>query len=239
MITRQEGLGIDAVHSVCEDAQGRIWFAGGSTTPYRLDHGKVSAAISSEQSRDLKSVWAVLAARDEAMWMVTNLGILRVSRRELNEFAVGARRSVSFAAYGRGDGLATTEVGGIQPACLKARDGTLWFGTIKGAAFLDPKALGSNSLPPPVLIEEVRIDDEPVKESGSQADGGASEAEDEPRSGVRPSSPITLLPHQRRLEFRFTGLSLTAPARVQFRYQMEGFDPDWVDGGTARTVSYT
>ncbi len=406
MVTRQEGLGIDAVHSVCEDAQGRIWFAGGSTTPYRLDQGKISAAFESGESSGMKSVWSVLAARDGAMWigiyhksvfryhdavltrygpadgmlagcvralledrqgaiwvggfdglsrirqgqvthysqreglscprvwalaegaagrlyvgtdggglnvfqdgrftvytrdhglpdesirslymdaegvlwigaragglsrfedgrffdyrakgglpvrsvgpmledgqgalwMVTNLGILRVSRRELNEFSVGARRSVSFAAYGRGDGLATTEVGGIQPACLKAHDGTLWFGTIKGAAYVDPEALGSNSLPPPVLIEEVRIDDEPVKESGSQADGSASEAEDEPPSGVRPSSPITLLPHQRRLEFRFTGLSFTSPAQVQFRYQMEGFDPDWVDADTARTVSYT
>jgi signal transduction histidine kinase len=41
------------------------------------------------------------------------------------------------------------------------------------------------------------------------------------------------------VEFRFTGLSFGAPGKVQFRYWMEGFDPDWVNGGTTRRISYT
>jgi signal transduction histidine kinase len=54
-----------------------------------------------------------------------------------------------------------------------------------------------------------------------------------------PSAIVKVLPHQRRLEFRFTALSFAAPAKVRFRYRMEGFDPDWVEGGTVRGASYT
>ena len=165
-------------------------------------------------------------------------------------------------AFGRSDGLATVEVGGIQPACLKARDGKLWFGTAKGATFVDPKELKANLLPPPVIIDEVRIDDEVVEEQrsevrgqesgtwrGRDGEGGDGEtASADARAQKSPSprlsdSPllrdlVTLQPHQRRVEFRFTGLSFTAPAKVQFRYRMEA-DPDWVDGGIALSASYT
>jgi hypothetical protein len=147
--------------------------------------------------------------------------------------------------------LATIEVGGIQPACLKARDGTLWFGTTKGAAYLNPKELAGNLRAPPVIIEEVRIDDDVVEEyplvpGAESVPTSASPTGDPPSQIAPPGSPspdhgprITVRPHQRRLEFRYTGLSLAAPTKVQFRYRMEGFDPGWVYPGTARAVSYT
>jgi len=43
----------------------------------------------------------------------------------------------------------------------------------------------------------------------------------------------------RRIEFRFVGLSLSAPSRVRYRYRLEGFDPDWIDGSDSRTAHYT
>ena len=34
-------------------------------------------------------------------------------------------------------------------------------------------------------------------------------------------------------------MSLLAPEKVQFRYRLEGYDEDWVQGGTRRSASYT
>jgi len=42
-----------------------------------------------------------------------------------------------------------------------------------------------------------------------------------------------------RIEFHYTGLSLLVPGRAHFRYQLEGYDPDWVDAGAQRVAYYT
>ena len=238
---RADGLPDDHIRALYVDAQDALWIGTRSGGLSRLKEGHFFNFLA-KGGLGARSIGPMVEDDQERLWMVSNLGILRVSRHELNEFAAGTRDSVSHAAYDGNEGLATIEVGGIQPACLKARDGTLWFGTAKGAAHVNPMELSVNSLPPPVIIEEVLIDGEPVVEPRPQA--GGPMAEHEPlaaaaRTATLPLSPVTLLPHQRRVEFRFAGLSFAAPAKVRFRYRMEGFDPGWVDGGRVRNASYT
>jgi PAS domain S-box-containing protein len=43
----------------------------------------------------------------------------------------------------------------------------------------------------------------------------------------------------RTLEFRYTALNLGSPENVRFRYRLEGFDPDWIEGGNRRVAYYT
>ena len=98
-------------------------------------------------------------------WMGSNRGISRVSRRELNDFAEGRRRSVNAVAFGPVDGLASVEVnGGAQPSGLAAADGTLWFPTMGGVAVLNPAELRRpGATPPPAIVEEVRLNGEPIE----------------------------------------------------------------------------
>jgi len=42
-----------------------------------------------------------------------------------------------------------------------------------------------------------------------------------------------------QVQFEFTALSFVAPENVQFRYQLENLDKNWVDAGTRRVASYT
>ena len=56
---------------------------------------------------------------------------------------------------------------------------------------------------------------------------------------LRPiNTRITLPPGRHHLEFRYTGLSFTAPERVRFRYRLDHVDPDWVEAGSRRTAYY-
>ncbi|MDP3909909.1 MAG: triple tyrosine motif-containing protein, partial [Gemmatimonadales bacterium] len=56
---------------------------------------------------------------------------------------------------------------------------------------------------------------------------------------ARPSAdPLAIGPGRPNLEFRYTGLSLSAPQHVTFRYRLEGFDEDWVLAGTRRIAYY-
>lgn len=241
--TRQQGLPDDHIRALYMDAEGWLWIGTQTGGLSRFREGSFFN-FATRGGIPARSIGPMTEDRVGRLWMVSSLGILCVSRRELNEFAAGARREVSYVTYDRNDGLATIEVGGVQPACLRARDGTLWFGTTKGAAWVNPDNLPHNPTPPPVIIEEVRVDDKPIKLPQSKRTDdrvkgfavGSSSAKSDAESG---SPTLTLLPRQRRVEFRFTGLSFTAPSKVQFRYQMENFDPEWIPSATARSASYT
>ena len=237
--SRAQGLPDDVIAALYVDAEDAVWIGthGGGLSRLRADrffNYQVKGGLPA------RSVGPMLEDNDGHLWMASNLGIVRAKRSELNEFADGVRRSLNYVTFDRSDGLETVEMGGIQPACLKARDGTLWFGTAKGAAYVDPKQLRVNPLPPPVVIDEVRIDGEiPISEvrQGTSEDGSPT-ATLSPTAN-RNRTRVALQPYQRRIEFRFSGLSFVAPTRVRFRYRMDGFDPDWVDGGATRSASYT
>jgi hypothetical protein len=82
---------------------------------------------------------------------------------------------------------------------------------------VDPKDGGRrNALPPPVVVEAVRVD--------RQLQANRSE--------------LDLPPGSREIELEYTALSFAAPEKVKFKYRLEGYDADWVDPGTRRTAYY-
>jgi signal transduction histidine kinase len=143
----------------------------------------------------------------------------------LDRVADGDTSLLRPVVYGRAEGLANLEcTGGFCPAGLKTRDGRLWFSTVKGLAVVDPAQLPADSAPPPVLLEQVRVDRKPL----TSASGNSAEL----------SQPVQIGPGVGRLEFQYTALSFTSPERVLFRYQLVGFDPAWVEAGSRRVAEY-
>jgi signal transduction histidine kinase len=56
--------------------------------------------------------------------------------------------------------------------------------------------------------------------------------------GGGPAEPLRIPRGRRQVEFHYTGLNLTAPERVRFRYRLEGLDSDWVEAGARRVANY-
>ncbi len=50
---------------------------------------------------------------------------------------------------------------------------------------------------------------------------------------------LTIKPGANRLEFQYAGLSFVAPQKVQYRYQLQGFDRGWIEAGSRRAAFYT
>src|SRR5262249_14958909 len=132
------------------------------------------------------------------------------------DLAAGNRTAVESRVFDTGDGMPNRECDFGQGS-LKARDGRLWFATVGGAVAIDPSRLAANPVAPRVQVEGVTVDGEALPVDGKRVIGSG----------------------KRRLEFRFVGLSLAAPARVRYRYRLEGFDKDWTDLRDARSASYT
>ena len=70
----------------------------------------------------------------------------------------------------------------------------------------------TRSTPPPVIIEELHVDGEPVPLGGGK---------------------IIIHPGHKQLDFRYTAISFDAGDKARFRYRVDGLDTDWVDADTS------
>jgi signal transduction histidine kinase/ligand-binding sensor domain-containing protein len=230
--TTAHGLSHDYVRDIYEDADGTLWIGTYGGGLNRFKNG-IFTHITTKNGLFDNIVSRILEDDRGHFWMSCNRGIYRVSRRELNDFVDGKIQAVSSISYGVGDGMATSECnGGAQPAGWKTRDGKLWFPTIKGVAVVDPSRV--NPLPPPVYIEQVVIDGIHYVQSAIRNPQSAIDG-----ISVDLGQPIEIAPDQKDFEIHYTGLCFTAPEKVRFKYQLEGYDGHWVDAGQRRTAYFT
>jgi diguanylate cyclase (GGDEF)-like protein len=214
--TTEQGLAHNTVFRIYEDPTGALWIGtyGGLS---RFKDGRLTSITRKDGLFDDR-LFQILEDDRGELWMSGNKGISRVPRRELEELADGRRTSVTAIAYGTADGMRSSECNGnSQPAGWKARDGSLWFPTIRGAVRIDPAKIRRNELAPPVSIEAVTID-------GKRVDSTAM---------------VKAPPGRGEIEVQYAGLSLVDPQRVRFKYRLEGFDRSWVDAGARRVAYYT
>ena len=215
--TPAQGLTGDHVRSIYEDSEGVLWIGTYDDGLSRFHDGRFFN-YRTEQGLFNNGVFQILEDRRGYFWMSCNKGIYRVSRRELNELAEGRISRVNSLAFGKEDGMVSSECnGGRQPAGFIAQDGRLWFPTMGGVAVIDPEAAQVNLLPPPVMIESVMLE----------------------RSQVDFSRGLTVQPGQRDLEIAYTGLSFIKPEQVKFKYMLEGWNQDWVEAGARRTAYFS
>ena len=215
--TTRDGLCGGLVRALHLDARGTLWIGTNGGGLCRFRDGRFTSYTRSGGLFD-DVVFHILEDARGQMWMSCNRGIFRVALSELEDVAAGRTDRVRSVSYDRSDGMKSRECnGGFQPAGWKARDGRLWFPTIRGAVVVNPERLTTNPLPPGVVIEEAVIDGAPVRSRGLV----------EQRHG------------QGELEFHYAGLSLFAPEKVRFRYRLAGFDEHWVEAGGRRVAYYT
>lgn len=213
----QNGVLSTFVRSFYEDRDGALWIGTYDSGLFRYKNGIVRN-INSAHGLFSDGVFCILE-NDGWFWMNSNQGIYRVRLDELNRFADGQIGSVNSVSYGPDDGLLNVEGnGGKQPAGLKASDGTLWFPTAGGIAVIDPRQANRKSGPPPILIEEVRVDQNEV----------------EPQTGV-----VELAPDQSTVDIAYTAMSFVGPDRIRFRYRLEGLDTEWIDAGSRRVAYFS
>ncbi|MGA3024593.1 MAG: response regulator [Bryobacteraceae bacterium] len=207
------------VTSIFNDNRGSLWLGGRvpGLTRFSIRDGKVTRYTRASGLFDDYPSRA-LADNSGNLWVSTPNGIYMAPRQQLDDFAAGRISTIETAHYDTADGMKTSEASPIaQPAGWRTRDGRLWFTTKKGVVAVDPDHLRRNNLIPPVVIEEV------------VADGGTLAARND----------LQIPPGKDRIEFHYASLSLLVPARVRFRFKLEGYDQDWVDAGSRRVAYYT
>ncbi len=211
------------ISAVLADAEGAVWvgirarglarFAGGSWTHFSKREGLPD-----------NSIKYIADDRQGALWIGSSVGLVRVEKQDLNDFAADKTRNIRWRVYNRADGLLKDECSsGSQPAAWRGREGRMWFATTLGLVSVNPGLIHQNTNPPPVVIERVFLDD--ILQNTNQLRAGWP-------------GRVTIPAGKERLEIRYTSLNLSAPDQARFKYQLEGHDSGWTDAGTDRSVRY-
>ena len=214
--TSADGLGAGEVANIHDDREGALWVSteGGLS---RIAGGRVDT-LDGRNGLPCDAVKWSVEDHAGALWLQTDCGLVRIERDGLNEWILAPASSVDLTVYDASDGaLGYTDLGSYGPKVSRAADGRLWFTGYDGVGVIDPRALPSNPVPPPVHIQEVVGD-------------GVTYA---------PSSVARLPARVRDVSIEYTALSLGAPEKVAFRYRLEGRDEGWVDAGNRRQAFYT
>jgi ligand-binding sensor domain-containing protein len=214
--TTAHGLAHAFVRCLYESSDGTLWVGtyGGGLSRFR--DGRLSS-ISSAHGLLSDALYAVVEDGAGYLWMSCNKGIFRAARADLDAVADGRAPRLDITSFDESDGMRSRECNGGNPGAWRSADGRLWFATPAGVVGVDPARLPINYTLPPVVIERLRAD-------GREVPLGAS---------------AYLDPRPLRLEFQYAALSLVSPKRVRYRYQLEGLDQGWVEGGSSRVAQYT
>jgi signal transduction histidine kinase/ligand-binding sensor domain-containing protein len=191
-----------------------IWLAS-DTGLYRFS-GNTSAAWNAKNGLPGNRVLWLQPEGSDSLWLGFSTGIARVRRSDLLRTDATAHNAPS-DFYDFEDGLLANPVRQSQAAASLDSQGKLWVTTSAGIAIIDSRRIEKNSLAPNVLIERVIGDNREVPIGSS----------------------IQFPPLTKNLEIDYNGLSLTVPRKLQFRYQLVGYDKQWQDAGNRRQAFYT
>ena len=167
-------------------------------------------------------IYGMLQDQGHHLWITTNMGIA--------EFDPMIGRTVRVLTTS--DGLRNDEFN--QNGFLLAATGEMFFGGVEGLSWFRPQDLVPNSYVPPVRFTRFLVNNLAVPlRSDSMETRYALER------SISGTEEISLSWRDKVIGFEFAALNFIAPEKNRFRYQLEGFDEDWVEAGSRNSVTYT
>lgn len=209
-------LSHDWIYSMAENSKGVIWLATNSglnsfePDSNRFDHFRKKDGLSSD------SVSGVLVDSDNKLWLVGD---------DLTLF------DPTTGSIKTGIGI---EVGcnGGQEAFFRANDGKLFFGGYGYCGFYAEQIFQSSN-PPDIVFTDFRLLNKSVPVSKKTLSSPLTK-------DINLTQKITLTHKDNVLSFEFAALHFTDPTRNQYKYQLQGFDENWIETGPDnRRATYT
>jgi signal transduction histidine kinase/ligand-binding sensor domain-containing protein len=210
--TSRDGLPPGNVNCLLEDSKNVLWIGTEKGIAFlAADQVKVPR-IAPESLRE--QIFGVAEDRGGWLWIATSSHVMRVNRDKLLS---GSLNDEDVREYGPTDGLPGTE--GVKRHRSVVTDplGRIWFSLNGGLSVVDPARLTGSSTPAIAHIHSITVDGSPL----------------DLQSTVRIPAP----PH--RLTFGYSGVSLSVPERVRFRYRLDGVDREWSQPVATQDAIYT
>lgn len=198
------------------DRDGTLWAATAKGLA-RISNGHLSTLTTANGLPCNKVHW-LINEDSSSSWLYTQCGLLRVPRKDLDAWAADPKKSIHVTTFDAADGVRLVPtLSGMHPQVAKAADGRIWFVNYDTVSFFDPAHMTSNTLAPPVHVEQLTADHRTYAA----------------KPGLR------LPPLARDISINYTALSLVAPEKIHFKYKLEGQDRDWREVVNEREARYS
>ncbi|MGD2086906.1 MAG: two-component regulator propeller domain-containing protein [Candidatus Aminicenantes bacterium] len=187
-----------------------------------LNEGTIISYITAEGMSG-NCLYRFFEDRQGCFWIMSDSGILRISKSDLNRFARKESDTINCVSFGISDGMKSTEFNNefSRNSALEAGNGQLWFITKKGISIVDPGKIRLNKTPPPVVIEAVAFNHQRVERR------------------LFPGANYTFKGKQ-DFSANFTAPTFLSPHKIKFKYRLQGFDIEWkfLPAGLERSAYY-
>ncbi len=163
-------------------------------------------------------IYGLLADNDGQLWMSTNKGIANFDPH-----------THAVRSFDASDGLQGDEFN--RYAYCKAADGTLFFGGVNGFNYFRPEQLRPDTLPAVVHITDIKLTNRSI----------AFGAEGSPLTNPTHLARELVFAYREAamITFEFATMEFSEPEEHRYQYKLDGFDTDWIMGGTDRSAVYT
>jgi ligand-binding sensor domain-containing protein len=211
VFTVSDGMPSNDVNCLLSDSTGMLWIGTVSGLAF-LRAGRVQ--VPSQAPATLREqILGIAEDRSGWLWIATSHHVLAATRHKL---LGGALSSGDVREYGLEDGLLGTEGVRRHQSVFADPFGRVWFSMNRGLSVVDTARAVGSSAPAIVQIE------------GLSADGNS----------VDLRRPVRIPPGGHRVTFIYSGLSLSVPERIRFKYKLESVDKSWSDPAAVREATY-
>ncbi|WP_175402765.1 sensor histidine kinase [Mangrovivirga cuniculi] len=176
---------------------------------------KTLSKIEIQHSLTGVSFFDAVEDKSGSMWITTNQGVLRIYKKDINDYLSGKISSVGSIIMDASDGMANQECTGATRSILLS-DNKIAIPTIGGLSIINPSKTKIDTDFPNIYIKSLES-------------GGNNYQND----------TIELGPGNMRYTFHFSAPQFTSPEAIKFKYKLHGSKEEWTIIQNKRQLQYT
>jgi len=210
-------LSNNIVNCLFIDERGIVWIgtAGGGLN-YFDPRTKKFSVLREKNGLSNDYVNAIQEGKRNEFWISTNKGLSKYN-------AV----TKQFVTFQNSDGIQSNEF--LRDASFKSTDGEMFFGGIMGFNRFYPDSIKYDQTPPKIALTNFYLYNKLVEVSENSF----------LKEPISEAKEVVLDHDQKFITFEFSALEFSSPSKIQYAYQLEGFDNEWNYIGNSRKATYT
>lgn len=211
----------DSAHAQCILYQdNRLWLGTSDNGVICYDlNTKTSFTLNKGNGLRSDFIYNIIEDNNGDVWVGTGFGIHQIHLDN-------GKPQVTF--YGKEQGITGMESN--QNAACKMPDGTLWFGTTKGAIHIDPDKEMVMPQPVSIILQSVKVFGDAIRDTTYF---------DSTDNWYNVPYKLTLPYKKNNITFTFKGITLNGSEQLLYRYRIDGLEAPWSDWTTHNSVTYS